>query len=71
MLLTERLFYYRCMTNSLREAAKKVVYHNNTGSNESQNTGSNESQNAKSIGIKALDERYASRSNLYTKINQG
>jgi hypothetical protein len=63
MLLTERLFYYRCMTNSLREAAKKVVYHNNTGSNES--------QNAKSIGIKALDERYASRSNLYTKINQG
>ncbi|HKG87766.1 MAG TPA: hypothetical protein VKA95_05520 [Nitrososphaeraceae archaeon] len=51
------------MTNSLREAAKKVVYHNNTGSNES--------QNAKSIGIKALDERYASRSNLYTKINRG
>ena len=63
MLLTERLFYYRCMTNSLREAAKKVVYHNNTGSNES--------QNAKSIGIKALDEHYASRSNLYTKINRG
>jgi hypothetical protein len=63
MLLTERLFYYRCMTNSLREAAKKDVYHNNTGSNES--------QNAKSIGIKALDERYASRSNLYTKINRG
>lgn len=63
MLLTERRFYYICMTNSLREVAKKVVYHNNTGSNES--------QNAKSIGIKALDERYASRSTLYTKINRG
>jgi hypothetical protein len=63
MLLTERRFYYRCITNSLREVAKKVVYHNNTGSNES--------RNVKSIGIKALDERYTSRSTLYTKINRG
>jgi hypothetical protein len=63
MLLTERLFYYRCITNSLRELAKKVVYHNSTGLNES--------QNVKSIGIKALDERYTSRSTLYTKINRG
>ncbi|HZC49408.1 MAG TPA: hypothetical protein VE244_10140 [Nitrososphaeraceae archaeon] len=63
MLLTERRFYYTYITNSLGEVAKKVIYHNNTGSNES--------QNAKSIGIKALDERYASRLTLYTKINQG
>jgi hypothetical protein len=63
VLLTERRFYYRCITNSLRELAKKIVYHNNTDSNES--------RNVKSIGIKALDERYTSRSTLYTKINRG
>jgi hypothetical protein len=63
MLLTERHFSYTYMTNSLQDIDKKVVYHNNTGSNES--------RNVKSIGIKALDERYASRSNLYATINRG
>ena len=63
MLLTERYFSYRYMTNSLQDIEKKVVYHNNTDSNES--------RNVKSIGIKALDERYTSRSTLYTKINRG
>jgi hypothetical protein len=63
MLLTERHFSYTYMTNSLQDIDKKVVYHNNTDSNES--------RNVKSIGIKALDERYASRSNLYATINRG
>jgi hypothetical protein len=51
------------MTDSLQDVEKKVVYHNNTGSDKS--------RNVKSIGIKALDERYASRSNLYATINRG
>ena len=63
MLLTERHFSYRYMTDSLQDVEKKVVYHNNTGSDKS--------RNVKSIGIKALDERYTSRSTLYTKINRG
>jgi hypothetical protein len=63
MLLTERRFYYRCVTNSLWEVAKKVVYRNSTGSNES--------RNVKSTGLKALYERYTSRSTLYIKINRG
>lgn len=63
MLLTERHFSYRYMTDSLQDVEKKVVYHNNTGSDKS--------RNVKSIGIKALDERYASRSNLYATINRG
>ena len=63
MLLTERHFCYRYMTNSLQNIEKKVIYHNNTGSNDS--------RNEKSIGKKALDERYASRYNLYATINRG
>ena len=35
------------MTNSLQDIDKKVVYHNNRGSNKS--------RNVKSIGIKALE----------------
>jgi hypothetical protein len=63
MLLTERYFSYRYMTNSLQDIEKKVVHHNNTVSNES--------RNVKSIDIKALDERYALPSNLYAMINRG
>jgi hypothetical protein len=63
MLLTERHFSYRYMTNSLQDIEKKVVHHNNTVSNES--------RNVKSIDIKALDERYALPSNLYAMINRG
>jgi hypothetical protein len=63
MLLTERYFSYRYMTNSLQDIEKKVVHHNNTGSNEP--------RNVKSIDIKALDERYALPSNLYATINRG
>ncbi|HZB15779.1 MAG TPA: hypothetical protein VE445_01330 [Nitrososphaeraceae archaeon] len=51
------------MTNSLQDIEKKVVHHNNTGSNEP--------RNVKSIDIKALDERYALPSNLYATINRG
>ena len=57
MLLTERHFRYRYISNSLQNIEKKVIYHINTGSNDS--------RDEKSIGKKALDERYASRSNLY------
>ena len=63
MLLTERYFSYRYMTNSLQDIEKKVVHHNNIVSNES--------RNVKSIDIKALDERYALPSNLYATINRG
>jgi hypothetical protein len=63
MLLTERHFCFRYMTNSLQNIEKKVIYHNNTGSKDS--------RNEKSVRKKALDERYASRSNLYAMINQG
>jgi hypothetical protein len=63
MLLTERYFSYRYMTNSLQDIEKKVVHHNNTVSNES--------RNVKSIDIKALDERYALPSNLYATTNRG
>jgi hypothetical protein len=37
------------MTNSLQNIEKKVIYHNNTGSNDS--------RNERSIGKKALDQR--------------